>query len=428
MYLMHEELWYSVAGYPASDKTDDVTKAKKEVRALIKICLTLDDAAVTHVKNCKTAEEAWDALAKAYEDNSLGRRLSLQRTLYKLQLTDFKSMDYFIAGVMLTGQQLVDIGKEIDDESLAAIMLNGLTAHYDPLVMALEYSNIQITTDLVKAKLINQASKRSDSKEVALFTKGSKKSGQVKSKSKQAKKIVCYECNEPGHMHPDCPRQSQQHKKFEKSSSNKNCSLLTAFAFSADQQSWFLDLVASVHMTGTKDWLSNFDSSRAGLKITVANNEKLCSTGSDDVQVKVNDKINCISNILHVPNVSTNLLSVSGLVVVFNSTGCHLFRDDDYATSGMVVATASNHQGLNNMDMEQRSHVITAIQPVAMAVKTQADLWHHRFGHLCHYGMNLLRRDVAGVTYDGESEDKCISCLEGKKSRLPFQKGKPKMK
>jgi hypothetical protein len=104
MYLMHEELWYSVAGYPASDKMDGATKAKKEVRALTKICLTLDDAAVTHVKNCTTAKKAWDALAKAYEDNGLGCRLSLQRTLYKLQLTDFKSMDYFIAGVMLTGQ------------------------------------------------------------------------------------------------------------------------------------------------------------------------------------------------------------------------------------------------------------------------------------------------------------------------------------
>jgi hypothetical protein len=117
MYLMHEELWYAVAGYPASDKMDDATKAKKEVCALTKICLILDDAAVTHVKNCRTAKEACDALPKAYDDNGVGRRLSLQRKLYKLQLTDFKSMDDFIAGVMSTGQQLADIGKETEDES-----------------------------------------------------------------------------------------------------------------------------------------------------------------------------------------------------------------------------------------------------------------------------------------------------------------------
>jgi hypothetical protein len=243
---------------------------------------------------------------------------------------------------------------------------------------------------------------------------------------------MCYECNEPGHKRPDCPRRSQQQQKFEKSSFNKNCSLLTAFSFSADHQSWFLDSAVSVYMTGTKDWLSNFDSSRAGLKITVANNEKLCSTGSGDVQVKVNDKINCISNVLHVPNLSTNLLSSSGLVakgfvVVFNSTGCQLFWNDDYAASGMVVATAFNHQGLYMLDMEQQSHAVTAIQPAAMAVKTPADLWHHRLGHLCHYEMNLLRRGLAeGVTYNGWSEDKCISCLEGKQSCLPVQKGKAK--
>jgi hypothetical protein len=98
-------------------------------------------------------------------------------------------MDDFIAWVMSTGQQLADIGKEID-ESLATIMLNGLAAHYDPLVMALENLNIQITTDLVKAKLINEASKGSGSEEMALFTKGSKISGEVKSKSEQAKKIL----------------------------------------------------------------------------------------------------------------------------------------------------------------------------------------------------------------------------------------------
>jgi hypothetical protein len=90
-------------------------------------------------------------------------------------------MDDYIAGVTSTGHQLADISKEFDDESLTAIMLNGLIAHYDPLVMALENSNIEIATDLVKVKLINEASKRSDSEEGALFTKGSKKSGQVQS-------------------------------------------------------------------------------------------------------------------------------------------------------------------------------------------------------------------------------------------------------
>jgi hypothetical protein len=106
------------------------------------------------------------------------------------------------------------------------------------------------------------------------------------------------------------------------------------------------------------------------------------------VQVKVNDKINCISNVLHEPNLSTNLLSASGLVakgfvIVFNSTGCQLFRDDDYAASGMVVATASNYQGLYKLDMEQQSHVVTATQlssqdtgrPVTSLIGTPLSSW-----------------------------------------------------
>jgi hypothetical protein len=121
------------------------------------------------------------------------------------------------------------------------------------------------------------------------------------------------------------------------------------------------------------------------------------------VQAKVSDNINCICNVLHVSNLSTNLLSVSSLVargsvIVFSSTGCQLFRDDDYAASGMVVAIATSRQGLYKLDMEQQSHAMTAIQPVAMAVKTPADLWLHQLGHLC-YRLNLLRRGLAeGVT------------------------------
>lgn len=102
----------------------------------------------------------WECLRQAYEDNGLGRRLNLQRRLYRLQLGDFNTMDAYIAEVMSTVQQLAEIGKEIDDETVGAILLGGLPSKYDPLVMTLENSNRQIGAADVKSRLLNEAAKK----------------------------------------------------------------------------------------------------------------------------------------------------------------------------------------------------------------------------------------------------------------------------
>ncbi|KAI8421244.1 hypothetical protein MSG28_008301 [Choristoneura fumiferana] len=106
------------------------------------------------------AKEAWDALSSAYEDKGLGRRISLERKLYRYCLDDFDfNIETYINAVMSTVQDLADIGKIMEDASIAAILLGGLSAQYAPLVMALENSNIDITVDLIKTKLLNELNK-----------------------------------------------------------------------------------------------------------------------------------------------------------------------------------------------------------------------------------------------------------------------------
>jgi hypothetical protein len=47
--------------------------------------------------------------------------------------------------------RLVSMGKKIDDELLAALMLKGLTKEYYPMRMALENSNVTLTSELIKS-------------------------------------------------------------------------------------------------------------------------------------------------------------------------------------------------------------------------------------------------------------------------------------
>ena len=66
---------------------------------------------------------------------------------------------------------------------------------------------------------------------------------------------------------------------------------------------------------------------------------------------------NTVLNVLHVPNLSTNLLSVStlaekGCMVLFDKNQCRIFLNSDVKTFRVPTATASNENGLYKLELE----------------------------------------------------------------------------
>lgn len=163
MYLIHVNLWNYIVGYHENDTTPIEVKVRNDKITLAKIFLTLDSPAIMHVKSSKSAKEARNALAGSLEDKSLSRTLALEKKLYRHNLNDFQNMDLFKDAVMSTVQDLADIGKVIEDSSVAAILLRGLTSRFDPLIMALESSTGQISTEFIKSKLLIELSRSAQS-------------------------------------------------------------------------------------------------------------------------------------------------------------------------------------------------------------------------------------------------------------------------
>jgi hypothetical protein len=56
--------------------------------------------------------------------------------------------------MMPTSQKLTDVGKEIDNEMLTVLLLQGLTREHSPLRTAIENTNINLTKDYVKTELL----------------------------------------------------------------------------------------------------------------------------------------------------------------------------------------------------------------------------------------------------------------------------------
>ncbi|XP_024887531.1 uncharacterized protein LOC112464636 [Temnothorax curvispinosus] len=98
MSLIMDGLWNCVLG------TDN--DAIRDQRALAKICLNVQSACYAYVREANTSKQAWDNLQAAFEV-----------------------------------QQLADIGHKVNDEEVAMLLLGGLPAEFDPLVMGIEVTH-----------------------------------------------------------------------------------------------------------------------------------------------------------------------------------------------------------------------------------------------------------------------------------------------
>lgn len=77
---------------------------------------------------------------------------------------------------------------------------------------------------------------------------------------------------------------------------------------------WYLDTGCSNHMTSHKQWLCDLDTTRK-TKVPFADDRTLCAEGIGNIVIKMRDgKTTLIENVLYVPDMKCNLLSIVQLV------------------------------------------------------------------------------------------------------------------
>lgn len=432
MVLIHEDLWDFVE--KESTKAEHVKKVQK---ALARIALSVQPAAFAHVRSAKTAHEAWTNLQKAYEDRGLCRRLTLLRALFNTKLEN-QSMESYINKIVEISQQLSDIGSPLDDDFIAVIMLSGLTEDYDPLIMAIENSNIKLSSEVVQGKLLQENLRRDDKSE----------SGSALAAARKQPK--CFRCNKTGHFIKDCPKKPGKKTNTKvryMTKMDESKTLLTALSANIEADSWYIDSGATSHMCCDRSVMCDFVSTKS-LEVKVANGDKLYTEGIGTVRIKLtNGIIKTISNVYYVPRLSGNLLSVSSMVkkgfkVVFSSSGCHVYDNK------VQVVSATLDNGMYKLNIVETlpatSSTVTVIPQQtreSLVVNTALEcgnresetepipaelsekVWHRRLGHLNRRSMKLLRQGmVSGISYDDSRFEPCVACIQGKQNRLPFPK------
>ena len=89
---------------------------------------------------------------------------------------------------------------------------------------------------------------------------------------------------------------------------------VTCLASSASSKVWYIESGASWHMTGIRECFSDYQEERMNFQITMGNKAKCSPVGRGNVVFKTEagERLRA-TNMLHVPGLGMNLLSVSQL-------------------------------------------------------------------------------------------------------------------
>lgn len=425
-YFKHEGLWKCITG---EEEDED-----KLIKAQSKLVLMVHPTNFVHIRTCTSAREIWTKLQATFEDSGLCRKVALIRQLTSTRLEACKDVEDYVNTIMTACHKLNDMGNNVSDDWAGTFLLAGLPESYGPMIMAIESSGVAISSDFIKTKLLQEVKSISgaDSSR-AFYSKGKykKRNGGNSANSTNTTgdhRIQCFACHQYGHKSNCCPN-SKKNQKFSNvnntnnNNNNNNKSRNGLFAGVStgfvDTEIWCFDSGASYHMSMRDDWMTNKSHQKPISDILVANNSSMSVNSVGQILLDVDSNGKCytvpINDVLHIPDLSINLLSISQIVkrghkVVFENTGCKVFNCDNE-----VIVTGRHENNLFILDVN-KSHCLVS------TTKNDCELWHRRLGHLNMQDLTKLKHGSANGVNFGSSVNfqLCVNCLKGKQFRFPF--------
>lgn len=388
-----------------TSKTPDATKAaevEEDTIAKGELTLLLDPSIYNHVSKSATTKAAWKSIVDTYADSVVSQKIYTLTKFVNTRAMDFGSLAAYVNEMMQLWTRVQSAGFDINDKTAGSLMLGGLPEQYQSMVMGIENSGKEITVDFVKNLLLQDVlfDKLGGSGENVLWTKTKGKSSNSGKKPKKTPR--CYNCKGP-HYKNKCPELKNVRKSDE---SDKV--LYSAFSVQHKSDDWCIDSGATSHMSNyvvPMDDLKRPDRS----KVTAADGKEMNIIGMCDIKKRaLNGSEMTLRNVHIVPEICTNLLSVSQIVlldnvVTFDKKGCRVTN-----MYGEVIATGRLENGLFKLNVQGEC--------ANAFVEKKSDniaIWHKRLGHINFNGLRFLNLKIP-------SGLKCKVCIRGKQPRLPF--------
>ena len=220
-----------------------------------------------------------------------------------------------------------------------------------------------------------------------------------------ASDVECWTCGEQGHYSNECPTRRRQNNRGRGrrqqnnyAATNRNndddrseqlfvmqhmVNAMTTDVHASDSV-WYVDSGASNHMTSHGEWFNEMKQLDGPGYVETGDDSAHPIAHVGKVPLKMQDgKMKYLANVLHVPNITKNLVSVGqmieqGLQVRFNPDGCYV---EDYNKGCKLITKGKRVGRMFTLDVNMPT-VKAAMFAQGAGVVADIDIWHKRIGHV----------------------------------------------
>ncbi|KAG8502770.1 hypothetical protein CXB51_000588 [Gossypium anomalum] len=384
----------------------------KRHKAMSCIQNCVSDMIFTRIMTYETPKQAWDKLKEEFQGTERTRQqqlLNLRRDFENLKMKKEETIKQYSDRIMAVVNNIRLIGEQFDEVRIVEKVLSTLPERYEAKISSLEDSRdlARISlTELINALYAQEqirASRIEEHQEGAFQAKvkpnssnaayKGKKNWRDKSKIDALRKWdrPCRHCKKPGHPEAKCwfkPDAICQHCK-KRGHVERVCKEKDKPAKGKITKGWLLDSGCTNHMSPDASIFKSLDRS-CKTRVKIGNGHCIQAEGKGNVMICTPSGNKLIPNVLFVPKIDRNLLSIAqllekGYTVVFKGNECQI--SDQKGSILMTVA------------MTDKSFVVDwnkGLDSAYAASIEESKLWHQRLGHANFKLMaQMISKDMA---------------------------------
>lgn len=138
---------------------------RKDDKARANIGLLVDDKQFIHIKKAISAKESWNILKNRHEKPTLSNKISLLKRICNLKMEESDDMESHVNEMNDLVEQLTNLGEELKENLVVAMLLRSLPDSYDTLINVLENKpEDELTVEFIVGKLVDEFKKRMETK------------------------------------------------------------------------------------------------------------------------------------------------------------------------------------------------------------------------------------------------------------------------
>ncbi|KAI0523208.1 hypothetical protein KFK09_005602 [Dendrobium nobile] len=314
------------------------------------MCSTISPAVLPYVIHLESTSDIWTTLHTIFQSSNRSKVIQLKNELHNISMQNI-SMTQYLTEIKKIVDQISSAGLSVDPEDVIIYILNGLPPEYLPFTTTIRTMQSPLSLDTLYALLMSKEihlktatlkyPKLPDTQS-ALYTirsrsrRGRGRSGHEQlptNKPSQNSGVICKIFKKKGHLADACwHRLNINYVPNTANASSKQNTALVANNDSNSAVDWYIDSGASAHMTNTIDNMDVYNTYKGTDSVTIGDGRSvpIGHTGSGLLPTPTSKLI--LSRLLHIPNLSYNLLSISNLVkdnpisIIFDETGFVFLR------------------------------------------------------------------------------------------------------